>query len=471
MLRNKPLLLLSLLLFSLAAFSQDTYLIGRITGEANQDIQLVYNKIPFMRKPLELRTKTDSTGKFFLNFPLDKPAAIDFVHGGKSITLILAPQDSVYMRIYKEGEDYAYEFSGRGFEESYLNYLNYRDFDKEVIKTFNQTLTTSDPASYEKQVKEWMKTFREVQGKNLKTLKAGSDLKKLAGKMELVKEANYYLIYINYYRSQATGQYIPAESFRKFVSQPELFKIDHTPNPEYQNFLLLHLTNMGPEPQENTCKGIVSFLEFTDSVYAHKSKAELLGRILWEGMDNNCFKEIKDWYESYLNWTPYPDYAQALRSKAATLSSLSPGDDAPDFEFVDKDGNTHTLAELRGKVIYLDFWATWCGPCIQSMKLSGPLKEKFKDNPNVAFVYISTDQNQAKWQGHYITNNGEPNMWHLGNSAYAASSAYRITTIPRYVIIDKNGKIVDPNAPRPYSPEIEQILIREAAKPYVKPNE
>ncbi|MDX5321124.1 MAG: TlpA family protein disulfide reductase, partial [Bacteroidota bacterium] len=126
----------------------------------------------------------------------------------------------------------------------------------------------------------------------------------------------------------------------------------------------------------------------------------------------------------------------------------------------------HRLEELRGKVIYLDFWATWCGPCIQSMKLSGPLKESFKDNPNVAFVYISTDQNVDKWKGHAITNNGEPHMWHLGESSYAASVAYRIQTIPRYVIIDKYGKIVDANAPRPYAPEIVEILNREAAKPY-----
>lgn len=467
---TRMLIILCLLSFSALAQAQtETVLVGQIKGEVGKEIRLVYNKVPFINKPLELRSLTDSSGNFQLQFPLDRHTSLDFFHGNQSISLVIAPGDSFYVDIFVKDSAYVYDFSGTGFQETQLNYLNFVHFDKEVIKTFHEKVKNLEADAYDKQVQVWMKDFDKVLKDNLKAIDADKTLKKHAQRMGKIKEANYYLIYANYRRQMAQQNQqtyeIPA-SFMKVINNKELFEIDYPASGEYQNFLLLTLTTLGPTPQNDVCQGVLGFLDFIDSVYAKKSHDELMARVLWEGMDNGCFRQMKSYYDAYVNTSIYKDYVQTLESKASTLVTLEVGDMAPDFAFQDKEGKTHKLEDLRGKVIYLDFWATWCGPCIQSMKLSGPLKEHFKGNDSVAFVYISTDQNVAKWQGHYITNNGEPYMWHLGNSAYEASMAYRIQTIPRYVIIDKYGKIVNSNAPRPYAPEIIEILEREAAKPY-----
>lgn len=464
----RALFFVSLVMLTGAAFSQvQTIIHGNLNEFGAEEVKLIYNKVPFASKPLELKAQADSSGQFFIQFPLDKAANIDFYHGSKSISLIIAPGDSFYVDVKKTDDALdAYTLSGRGYEETYLNYLIFRDFDRNVIQTFQDQVKNLDVNAYDAKVQTWMKDFREVLKKSLKEIDADKTLRKHAERMGLIKEANYYLIYANYQKNVTQKAFPLPKNFEKVLSNKTLFEIDYTPSPEYQNFLLLHLTTIGPTPKENVCDGVIEFLDFIDSVYAQKSHDELMARVLWEGMDNGCFKRTKKYYDAYVATSTFPDYVQTLQAKASQLATLEPGDIAPDFEFVDMNGNIHMLSEFRGKVIYLDFWATWCGPCIQSMKLSAPLKEKFKGNENVAFVYISTDQNAQKWQGHAITNNGEPNMWHMGPSAYAASVAYRIQTIPRYVIIDKEGKIVDANAPRPYSPEIEGILLREAAKPY-----
>ncbi|MFA5419110.1 MAG: TlpA disulfide reductase family protein [Bacteroidales bacterium] len=116
-------------------------------------------------------------------------------------------------------------------------------------------------------------------------------------------------------------------------------------------------------------------------------------------------------------------------------------------------GFSDILAKYKGKVIYLDFWASWCGPCRGEMPHSANMKKQLAGK-DVVFVYISSDQDAAKWEGmikqlqitgeHYLTN----------QKAYQEyNQLLNVKTIPRYVIIDREGQIVNSNAPRPSNPQ------------------
>lgn len=460
------LLFITLYSFSFAQSNTTTHISGQIKGFPNNEVKLVYNRVPVMNKPLELKGRTDNEGNFIFQFGLDLQATIDLTAGGRTVALFLNPGDSINAYLDATDSNSFFQLSGKGYEESLLYYLNYHRFDSKIIPGFYERISGLSPEEYQKTVKSWMKDFESVLKQNLKDINAGKPLKQLAEQMIAIKEANYYLFYLNYKKSTSPENFTVPATYASVINNPALFKIDYPRNTEYQNFIFLHLTTLGPAPNDDACAGVITFLNYIDSVYAPNSRDELMMRVLWEGIESGCYRKIKKWYDAFVAGSPSFHYVQALQEKTAQMNTLQPGDPAPDFEFVDKDGNTHKLADLRGKVIYLDFWATWCGPCIRAMQQSGPLKEKFKDNKDVVFVYISTDQDVNKWKGHNITNGGDKYMWHVGQNAYATSNAYRIQTIPRYVIIDKDGNIVDPNAPRPYSQEIEAILLREAAKPY-----
>ena len=127
------------------------------------------------------------------------------------------------------------------------------------------------------------------------------------------------------------------------------------------------------------------------------------------------------------------------------------------------DGRKTTLDKVlqgvRGKVIYVDFWASWCRPCCAEMEPAAELRERMKGK-DVEFIYLSTDEDHSKMCGALdelkLT---DCKVYRILNPKAAKFMyEYNIQLIPRYMIIDKNGKIVNDNAPRPSSEEIEDIL-------------
>ncbi len=108
----------------------------------------------------------------------------------------------------------------------------------------------------------------------------------------------------------------------------------------------------------------------------------------------------------------------------------------------------------EGKVIYLDFWASWCRPCKNEMPHSATLKEKFVGK-DVVFIYISSDRNESAWRG------GVEQLGIKGDNYLTSAKVYQgyndlfeVKYIPRYILIGKDGKVVDSNAKRPSNPEI-----------------
>lgn len=109
------------------------------------------------------------------------------------------------------------------------------------------------------------------------------------------------------------------------------------------------------------------------------------------------------------------------------------------LSFTDKDGETVYLSSLKGKVVFINFWATWCPPCIQEMPTINELKGKYKDNDDIVFLMVDVDNNMEK-----STAFMEKNKYDLPVYVTASNipSNYLGSSIPTTVILDKSGDMI-----------------------------
>lgn len=142
-------------------------------------------------------------------------------------------------------------------------------------------------------------------------------------------------------------------------------------------------------------------------------------------------------------------YNQKLTALFDSWASLMPGNMAPDFTTVDLEGNEKKLSDFRGKYVYIDVWATWCGPCKQEIPFLKEMDKTF-EGQELVILSVSIDDSQEPWKK--MVNEEALTGTHVFIEGAWGSTLvrdYKIAGIPRFMLVDPDGKIVTVQAARP----------------------
>jgi peroxiredoxin len=175
-----------------------------------------------------------------------------------------------------------------------------------------------------------------------------------------------------------------------------------------------------------------------------------LTKCIIDNFKNFSFDEATEVYNKFISEIKTPYYADTLKKFYANIQRLKPGTPAPGFVLRDEKGKAVSLAQFKGKAVYIDFWGVNCGPCINAIKDKVPaLHEKYKDK-GIVFINICVDVNESIWKANLKSLNLHGvNLIAEGWTKNPVCKAYGIEGIPHYSLIDANGNIVDSNATGP----------------------
>jgi len=158
-----------------------------------------------------------------------------------------------------------------------------------------------------------------------------------------------------------------------------------------------------------------------------------LGFTLLElGRDPEGIVELKKYVDAQPNGSKAESAAKLIENPRRAREAY-----APDFSLTTADGEYISLEDLHGKVLLLDFWGTWCPPCVASVPALRDLQRRFAKEPQFKMISVSTDGDEAKWRA-FIDKNQMAWTQYLDRDHHIRQ-AFDVRAFPTYILIDAEG--------------------------------
>ncbi|MEN8187336.1 MAG: TlpA disulfide reductase family protein [Bacteroidota bacterium] len=398
-------------------------------------------------------------GIFTDTIPGIKQGPYMFKYANEYSDIYLKPGDNLNLTLDSKEFDETIKYSGNGSAEN--NYLAQVSLNQEKLGKLRQYqyLGTLEEEDFVKK----MDSIKQLQTDFLNSQEGLDPTFKKQQEAEILYKRIYYL-----------GNF---EAFKNYVNKDSGFKVSEN-YPKYEEGLNL---------EDEKIIDVRFYKEYLKKYYSLKSaeitksdsinpetayltivSSEVKSSVIKEALLYGDAKygisytnDLQAYYDVFMANSTDEEHKKEITEKYNKLMKLSKGAPSPKFtDYENYAGGTTSLDDLKGKYVYIDVWATWCGPCKREIP---SLKEVTKnyEGKNIAFVSMSVDKKKDydKWRkmveekeldGYQLF---APNDW---ESDFV--SDYEIMGIPRFILIDPEGNIVNANAPRPSSKELINLL-------------
>lgn len=459
---------------SSTANTKKTIITGAIKNYDEERFAFTYDAYGLLKSTSKKNYDIDSFGNFRMELDLENPITGTLNFGrvmikgsgnNREIFIYMEPGDSVHvqanMDVLTDGEmiKKTLVFSGPAAANNY--FINRVD---NVFNSYPQKRQNNSEFIKELKPNVYKKTVDSIKDEKLRYLTAYTDSVNISPKLkEIFELESKNLAVIRKFNYPSTNEsfnggkkpVLPADYY-EFVDKVKILPdLDDKGLPylRYTNFVI---NNKYELAKENGFKG--DKLTFVNSELSGRAKYIYMAYSL--GSDFNA-----DVYYQFGKNSPYRDIAKIVKDKYGYLESMLPGKPSPAIVFTNTKNEKVASAEFfKDNLIYIDIWATWCKPCIKEFPDLDKLKEEYH-NKNIKFVSVSFDAEKSDWEAYVTKHKMEgAQFWVDLKNKKIYDDGFNITMIPRFILVDKEGKIIDANAPRPSSGKEIRKLIDENLK-------
>lgn len=377
--------------------------------------------------------------------------------GKENTRLYLKPGFDLSLTVDSKIFDESLKYAGKGMEEN--NYLA----KKMLLKV---GFRKSNSIRYRSKLKEsdflnLIDSLFEIETKYLEETKNLSDnFKFLESKSILFSKIN------------SIGSF-PA--MKRYFTDEKNFKVSEN-YPNFDRIAQNHLDDERLLKVQNYLPLIDSYLKKITPDQKDSSNTEFVFKYIkaiTNEFENPSIKEelIFRAGKNYINQSKFPDelyqkinpllikeeYKNNLATRYGYIQKSRKGMPSPDFEFEDVNGELVSLKSLRGKLIYIDIWATWCAPCIKEIPHLKQLDKDF-ENDDIQFVSICIEDTKERWKKAIEIKSLGGIQLFAPDETISFFKTFSIQGIPRFILLDQNGHVLDRNVKRPSNPELKKDL-------------
>lgn len=465
---NKLVFFLALFL-SLTIYAQNSVSVsGQITNPTTDSIIISFppNVIEY-KETIDHIARLNDKGEFNLQFSIPHPVTAELIHGEEYADLFLIPKDSLAVHLDAEQFDESLAFKGKGASHNHIFNKYCRTFKiAEVFMDKNNKMIELQPNAFRAYADSMHQIkldflYQHIQKKVVD----------IAFLHWIHADINYRWAntlatypYIHEAYNELDSAFILPKDYDSFWSiyplQNEQAAISH----EYATFMEEFLRHQLPDSLSNENTSTIAVYRYKKQLAIKNLKdeplalalAQLLKATLEDWEEGRLTPYLTQEYEQFTKNNPYPKYNITLKRVYGNLQRLQAGNPAPPFTLQDTLGNPISLSDFKGKVVYLDFWTSWCGSCrgevAPTKKLEQQLiADKGINVDDIAFIYISLDDDMVDWKKWVRKSQLTGTHLWVGpeNLDAPVSKAYGINRFPTYMLIDARGNMVSAQAPRP----------------------
>jgi thiol-disulfide isomerase/thioredoxin len=247
--------------------------------------------------------------------------------------------------------------------------------------------------------------------------------------------------------------------FCKQFIQPQKFKsASLLQNGETRQYMKLYsLLNVAMLPKEKRAqlsKG--EKLQLMMNTITNDTLKSFFFKDQMDEIEVNNLSEFREAFEplnKYAKFSPAKETYQGAYSLFAGDTAYI-GKSAWDFSVPDTAGKMVSMKDFKGKVVLIDVWATWCGPCKAQMPFLKEIEEEYAQNKDIVFVGVSLDKMEAhqKWLD-MVKEKQLGGVQLIDDWGKAFGRKYQLTAIPRFMLIDRQGKWIEIRCPKPEAKE------------------